>query len=142
MDSSEMGDAQQEPLIKASILAVEDDPTNQALIEEFCHHFQLSGKIAGSAKEALIALKLERFDITLMGVQLPDTNGMELTKIIRNDLGLKIPIIATTAFAQSSQKEKFLNAGMDDYIAKPLDLDVLAQKIQKFMQDKTPDGGK
>ncbi len=77
------------------------------------------------------------FDVILMDIQMPFMDGVEATKAIRSstDPGARkdIPIIALTAYAMHGDREKFLEAGMDDYISKPLRIEDLARALNKFM---------
>lgn len=76
------------------------------------------------------------FDVILMDVQMPEMDGVEATKRIRNSESEKydprIPIIALTAFAMEGDKENFLKSGMNDYVSKPVDFDILEEKINRF----------
>jgi CheY-like chemotaxis protein len=80
-----------------------------------------------SGQEALELLARERFDLVLMDISLPDMNGLEITRRIRAMSGSvgHIPIVAATAHVMRGDRENFLAAGMDDYLAKPLSLDEL-----------------
>jgi two-component system, sensor histidine kinase len=85
-------------------------------------------------KEALDKLQKVDFQLILMDIQLPIMDGYEATDIIRNSFKNKIPIIATTAHAFAGEREKCLAAGMNDYIAKPLQEDAVLAIIQKYIQ--------
>jgi len=90
-----------------------------------------------NGREALNLLADQEFDFILMDVQMPIMDGVEATRAIRNSttIGLKsnIPIIAMTAFAMTGDKEKFLAAGMNDYISKPVEIDTLKEVIERMM---------
>ena len=89
-------------------------------------------------QQALSLLNDKDFDLVLMDVQMPGMNGVETTKAIRNGVASKekraIPIIAMTAYAMDCEKEKFLAAGMDAYVAKPVDMGKLTQVIRLVME--------
>ena len=74
-------------------------------------------------------LKEENFDIILMDMEMPVMNGYEATTFIRKELNIDIPIIAMTANTMAGEKEKCLQLGMNDYITKPLDADLLYEKM-------------
>ncbi|WP_045218470.1 response regulator [Desulfonatronum thioautotrophicum] len=122
------------------ILLVEDDQLNQVptilLLERRGHTVVL----AEDGRQALEMLRREHFDCILMDVQLPEMSGIEATRAIREslDLGEKrtIPIIALTAYAMSGDREKFLQAGMDDYLAKPVMIADLEQVLARTCQLK------
>jgi len=122
------------------ILLVEDDQLNQLptirLLERRGHTVIL----AEDGRQALEILAAQDFDCILMDVQLPEMNGIEATKAIREhpSLGTKrtTPIIALTAYAMAGDKEKFLQAGMDDYLAKPVMVADLEQVLARTCQRK------
>lgn len=110
---------------KLKILLVEDDKINQmvtvALIEKQGHTIE----IANNGIEAISKYKNEKFDLILMDIQMPEMDGIEATKKIRAyelNGNKYTPIIAVTAHAVQGDRERFLEAGMDDYISKPLDI--------------------
>ena len=75
------------------------------------------------------------FDIILMDVEMPEMDGVEATGLIRKreeGTGIRVPIVAMTAHAMSGDKERFLAAGMDGYIAKPVKTQVLRDAIERF----------
>ena len=80
------------------------------------------------------------FDCVLMDVQMPVMDGIEATKKIRSSrLGYEnIPIIALTAYAMRGDREQFLEAGMDDYLAKPVDRDKLLAILKKYLPKSLP----
>jgi CheY-like chemotaxis protein len=91
--------------------------------------------------EALDALARERFDVTIMDVQMPDIDGLEVTRIVRDreSRGVdgsrngRMPIIAVTAHAMSGDRERCLDAGMDGYLSKPIDHATLTQEIRRVV---------
>ena len=111
------------------ILLVEDDAFSLFAGKRMLHKMGYSVTTALDGMEALASLHEQDFDLVLMDIQMPVMDGVEATKAIRgsSDLGGKsqIPIIAMTAYAMTGDKERFLAAGIDDYIAKPVDRDEL-----------------
>ncbi len=110
------------------ILVAEDHPVNQRLarylLEKRGHHVH----IANHGGAAIEAFKNNHFDAVLMDVQMPQTDGYEATRVIREleqASGSHIPIIALTAHAMSGDRERCLESGMDDYLTKPLKADAL-----------------
>ena len=75
------------------------------------------------------------FDLILMDVQLPDINGLEVTKMIKS-INRDIPVIAQTAYAMQGDEVKCLKSGCDDYISKPIDISDLFFKIDRFLGKK------
>jgi two-component system sensor histidine kinase EvgS len=122
------------------VLLVEDDPSNriptQKLLEKVGHEVAL----AENGRQAIELLSAKDFDCVLMDIQMAVMDGIEATRIIRGSdtLGPKtaIPIIALTAYAMDGDKEKFLAAGMDGYVAKPVKIEELLQKISEALAGK------
>jgi PAS domain S-box-containing protein len=92
---------------------------------------------AMNAHDAILLIDSQpQIDVVLMDIRLPDINGMELTRLIKNKKN--IPVIAQTALALSGDRQKVLDAGCDDYITKPIDRLQLLISISKFLVDKKP----
>ena len=128
---------------RRSILITEDNDINQALISEFVRFFGCDIDIANNGQEAVDAVQMKNYDMVLMDIQMPVMDGLTATAIIRN-LNKKyanLPIIAMTAHALSGDREKSLNAGMNDHITKPIDVDHLFQVFTHFLgsPDEIPD---
>jgi PAS domain S-box-containing protein len=105
------------------VLVAEDHPVNQRLAVRLLEKRGHAAVVAGNGKEALAALEKEDFDLVLMDVQMPEMDGFEATAAIRGrEQGGKthIPIVAMTAHAMKGDRERCLAAGMDAYLAKPL----------------------
>jgi CheY-like chemotaxis protein len=116
------GESLPRPVLR--VLLAEDNPVNQRvaarLLEKRGHHVAL----AINGREALAWLERERFDLILMDVQMPELDGIETTAIIRQREkreGGHIPIVALTAHAMHGDRERCLDAGMDNYVNKPID---------------------
>lgn len=127
-------DQQALSLPEIKILVVEDNYFNQLVISEILEKYVPKDniEIAGNGKIGLEKCNDKRFDIIVMDVKMPVLDGYETTKIIRNseDLQLKdIPILAVTANALPNQLEKCLQVGMNDYVTKPVDENLLIEKI-------------
>jgi PAS domain S-box-containing protein len=123
------------------VLVVEDLELNQLLIRTLLDDFGFECEIAANGKLAIERLETKDFDIILMDLQMPEMNGFEATEYIRNKLKLTIPIIALTADVTTIDAEKCIEAGMNDYISKPVDEGKLFRKmialIQKPMSEET-----
>lgn len=116
------------------ILVVEDNPMNQRLAALLLSDWGYEYEIVEDGKEALDILQRIDFQLILMDIQLPIMDGYEATTAIRNDLKSAIPIIATTAHAFAGEREKCLAVGMNDYIPKPLQEDIVLTIIQKYIK--------
>ncbi len=119
------------------ILVAEDNPTNQEIALAILEKAGIAAEIAKNGKEAIEAVRANRFDAVLMDIQMPEIDGYEATKIIRSDKRfVSLPIIAMTAHAMKGDEESCLNAGMDGYISKPINQERLFQTILKFISSE------
>ena len=120
----------------ARVLLAEDHPINQEIAREILERSGALVTIAGNGHEAVQAvLQAEHpFDLVLMDIQMPVMDGFQATALIRQESsGKTLPIIAMTANALSDERERCLNAGMSDHIAKPIDLEELFQVLNKWL---------
>ena len=116
-----------------SILLAEDNPVNQRLAIHFIERLGHTVRLAQTGREALDVLEEEAFDLILMDIEMPEMDGVEATKRIREreaTEGGHIPIVAMTAHALIGDRERFLEAGMDDYISKPISRDRLRDVVR------------
>ena len=111
------------------VLVVEDIALNQLLMKTLLDDFGFELDIAENGKIAIEKLQEKDFDIILMDLQMPEMNGFEATKYIRNTMHSTIPIIALTADVTTVDVDKCKAVGMNDYIAKPVDETELYNKI-------------
>ncbi len=119
-----------DPLVKnIKVLVVEDIVLNQLLMKTLLDDFGFKHDIAANGKIAIEILKKESYDIVLMDLQMPEMNGFEATRYIRDKMNLNIPIIALTADVTTADLEKCMAVGMNDYISKPVDERLLYGKI-------------
>ncbi|WP_343855410.1 PAS domain-containing hybrid sensor histidine kinase/response regulator [Fulvivirga kasyanovii] len=120
-------------LSKLNILVVEDNELNQFLIQSLLQKYNARVKVASDGVEAMETLNKMTFDIILMDIQMPNMDGYEATQKIRANFKQSIPIIAMTAHALVGEKEKCQNAGMNDYITKPIRINDLINCIKKVI---------
>ena len=117
------------------ILVAEDTVVNQKLVSELLRREGHSTVVVGDGHEAVAAIRKERFDLVLMDVQMPTVDGLKATAEIREDengAGEHLPIVAMTASAMRGDREKCLEAGMDDYLTKPIDIASLRETLARF----------
>ncbi|GEM54077.1 hypothetical protein B0A58_06150 [Flavobacterium branchiophilum NBRC 15030 = ATCC 35035] len=119
-----------------SILLVEDNEMNRMVAQNSLQYFKCDVTEAVNGLQAIEMLKKKSFDIILMDIQMPELDGIEATKIIRNELHLNTPIIALSANAFKTEIEKCKNAGMTDYISKPFEEHVLYEIVSKYAAKK------
>jgi signal transduction histidine kinase/CheY-like chemotaxis protein/HPt (histidine-containing phosphotransfer) domain-containing protein len=118
------------------ILLVEDNRVNQFLAMELLTVRGHSVTVATGGREALVLHDRERFDLILMDVQMPDMDGVEAVKAIREREKVghrRTPIVAMTAHAMKGDRERFLEAGMDEYVSKPIRVEELFESIEKVL---------
>lgn len=124
---------------KARILVVEDNITNQQVTVGILKKLGLHADAIADGKEAVKALAAIPYDLVFMDVQMPVMDGLEATRKIRDprsDIGNHdIPVIAMTAHAMQGDREKCLEAGMNDYVSKPLTLQDLAEVLEKWLPE-------
>jgi signal transduction histidine kinase/CheY-like chemotaxis protein/HPt (histidine-containing phosphotransfer) domain-containing protein len=120
------------------ILVAEDARTNQVLIKSLLKRLDLQVTIAEDGNEAVQKALTGQFDLIFMDIEMPNMNGYEATKAIRKE-GLKIPIIALTAYAMKGDDEKCFAAGCDGYISKPIEHKILLQTLSKYLPEGNRD---
>ena len=121
------------------ILVADDNRVNQKLAVHILENFGFSVDVAINGQEVLDKMKKSAFDIILMDVQMPEMDGLQAAAAIRRmekRSGRHIPIIALTAHALKEDRERCLAAGMDDYISKPLKINDLLTKIERFISKR------
>jgi PAS domain S-box-containing protein len=125
------------------ILLAEDNPVNQKLAVRLLEKQGHAVVVAGTGREALGALERERFDVVLMDVQMPEMDGLEATAHIRarEHGGERLPIIGLTAHAMKGDRERCLEAGMDDYLSKPIQLPELFAALARLFPTEPEAGG-
>jgi signal transduction histidine kinase/ligand-binding sensor domain-containing protein/CheY-like chemotaxis protein len=119
------------------ILLAEDNVINQRFAVRTLEKMGHQIFVAQNGAEALVALKVEKVDLVLMDVQMPEMDGLAATREIRRrelDSQEHLPVIAMTAHAMKGDRENCLDAGMDDYIAKPIAREELQQVIERVMK--------
>jgi len=129
-------------LAGVEVLLVEDNTINQQVAREILESEGLVVSIAGNGQEAINALEARLFDIVLMDIQMPIMDGYEATRRIRA-MGkyADLPIIAMTAHAMKGDREKCLDAGMNDHITKPIEMDQLFSLLNMWVpSEKTGKG--
>ena len=129
---------------KLRILLVEDNPANQKVAAYFLQDRGHLVDIAGDGQQALRMTQENCYDVVLMDVQMPGMDGLKATAAIRafERRGRRMPVIAMTAHAMKGDRERCLAAGMDGYLAKPIDARELIFTVESFAAEPAPGGAK
>ena len=120
-----------------NVLLVEDNRVNQSLALHMLKKFGHTTDVAMNGTEAVEAAKSKRYDVILMDIQMPEMDGTEATRLIRTfeaTQGRHTPVVAMTAYAMVGDREKFIAAGMDDYISKPIS----RERLREVLRGITP----
>ena len=125
------------PQFSARVLVAEDNPVNQRVVQALLARLGVQVEIVQDGCEALGARTRGTWDIVFMDCQMPGLDGFEATRSWRRAEGAsgarRVPIIALTANALAGDRELCLEAGMDDYLAKPIRLESLLAMFQKWL---------
>jgi CheY-like chemotaxis protein len=123
------------------VLVVEDNQVNQKLVSALLKKFDCHVDLVGNGLDAVGAVQRVAYDLVLMDVQMPEMDGPTATRAIRALPGTaaRVPIIALTANAMAGQREEYLDAGMDDYVSKPIQVSELAAAMVRCTGGR--DGG-
>jgi len=127
-------------LFYGTVLLVEDNKANQMFMKVILKKFGLNFDIANNGLEAVAMFKERRYDLILMDENMPNMSGLEATKLILNyeksEKLVHTPIIALTANSLVGDKARFLEAGMDEYLSKPLDKNTLQIFLEKYLKKR------
>ncbi len=113
------------------VLVVEDNPLNMELVIEILTSRGFTVHEAIDGEEAIKKAETGEYDLILMDIELPGMDGVEVTKIIKTK-DKKLPIVALTSYAMKGDKERFLKAGFDEYMSKPLDVSDFLKRLEKY----------
>ena len=122
-----------------NVLVAEDNKINQLLAQSLLKRSGHQCTIVTDGLQAVTAVQRGAFDVVLMDVHMPELDGFEATRRIRALPGslCRIPIIALTADALEGDRKKCIEAGMDDYLSKPIDFDALRQMLERWGEVRT-----
>jgi CheY-like chemotaxis protein len=113
------------------VLVAEDNPVNQRIALKMLERLGHDAAVAVNGREALERARVECFDLILMDCQMPEMDGYQAARELRQRGGAP-PIVALTANALEGDKQRCLDAGMDDYLPKPIDLKALAEMVDRW----------
>jgi len=129
-------DASPQPKFSGRVLVAEDSTTNQMLIKLLLEKMGLQVTTAETGKDAVRKALSQSFDLILMDIQMPDMNGYDATRALR-EKALTIPIVALTANAVKGDDKKCISAGCNDYLAKPITSEKLFETICKYLSSES-----
>lgn len=116
------------------VLIIEDNEDNLYMLRFILEQNNISVLVAKSGLEGYNLALAERPDLILMDIQLPDLNGIEVTKKIRqSEIGFSIPIVAISSYAMTGDRQRALDAGCTDYFEKPIDPETIMDGINKYL---------
>ncbi len=124
------------------ILLVDDNQVNRKVASEILHKSGCQVITADSGAKAIevFGANIGHFDLIFMDIQMPEMDGIETTKRLRELYGNKLPkVVAMTAYSMQHDRERFLSEGMDDYVPKPIRAAILVQKVRELVNDPTID---
>jgi PAS domain S-box-containing protein len=126
------------------ILMVEDNLINQKVALKMLNCFGLQAELAGNGRDALAELARQHYDLVLMDCHMPEMDGYATTQALRERERLtgqpRTPVVALTANALTGEREKCIEAGMDDYLAKPFLLEDMAETLTRWLSEEAPPG--
>ena len=122
---------------QARILLAEDNAVNQKVALKTLERLGFKADVVGNGRQAVAALRSARYDLVLMDVQMPEMDGLEATRLARRPgsgvIDPKTPIVALTAHAMAGDRQQCLDAGMDDYLAKPFKASELLEVLERWL---------
>lgn len=118
----------------AAVLVVEDNKVNQLLLRHTLEQWGISVSMALNGSEALELVDEKKFDLVLLDIQMPVMDGYETIRRMRSEIKMSTPVIAMTAYAMPGEKEKCMQAGMNDYLSKPVDFAKMDELLKNFLQ--------
>lgn len=117
-----------------TILIIEDDKLNMKLFKVLLQHEKYHILEAFDAEKGIELARKQKVDLILMDIQLPDMDGLDATRIIKEDPELKdIPVVALTSCAMHGDDKKALQAGCVGYMSKPIDINTFSQTVSQYL---------
>jgi CheY-like chemotaxis protein len=121
---------------RVRVLVVEDNPIDQLVVQSALRRMGYEPQVVTNGQEALTAHEAEPFDVILMDLQMPELDGLATTRVIRaaEPTGRRVPILALTASSSDEDRARCEEAGMDEFLSKPLDLELLAGRVEEWIR--------
>jgi CheY-like chemotaxis protein len=121
-------------LTNTRILVAEDNKMNQLLVKTILNKYQVETEMVENGEDVLTMMRQKNFDLVLMDVQMPKVDGISATLSLRNEISTVIPVIAMTAHVLPGEREKCIDAGMNDYLTKPLDEEEVITMLKRYLE--------
>ncbi|MBE5253514.1 two-component sensor histidine kinase BarA [Mixta mediterraneensis] len=138
LHSRQLSELPASPRLPLTVMAVDDNPANLKLIGALLEEQVQKIVLCNSAGQAIRQARLQPLDVILMDIQMPDIDGIRASEIIRNlPQHAHTPIVAVTAHAIDGEREQLIKAGMNDYLAKPIDENKLSQLLARYTPTPT-----
>ena len=131
--SNEMEQKEKKTFPGVSVLIVEDNKINRLVASKALANLEIEYDLAENGREALEYLKQNTYDAVMMDLMMPEMDGFETSRHIRNDLQLSLPIIACTAKKVKDTEQESYEAGMNDFLSKPFDEDDIREKLNRLL---------
>jgi CheY-like chemotaxis protein/HPt (histidine-containing phosphotransfer) domain-containing protein len=128
--------------VQGRILVVEDDVASQYVAQTLLESLECPARVASGGKEALDLVRTEEFDLVLMDCEMPEMDGYEAARHIRERLERRIPIIAMTASTMMSDRQRCFEAGMDDILPKPFGKSALNEMLGRWLAPQSTTASK
>jgi len=113
------------------VLVVEDNPLNMELVIEILAARGFTVHEAINGEDAIKKAEADNYDLILMDIELPGIDGVEVTKILKAK-NKNVPVVALTSYAMKGDRDRFLAAGFDEYLPKPLDISDFLKRLEKY----------
>ena len=120
------------------VLVAEDNPINALLLKKYLKAWQLNAVIVGNGKEAVDQLREELFDLIIMDTRMPEMDGFQAARAVREELRITTPILSLSATVLPEEVAEALEAGMNDTLSKPFEPEKLHQKIDLLLSTIVP----
>jgi two-component system, cell cycle response regulator DivK len=125
--------------VQEHVLVVEDNERNRRLVLAVLEVAGMVAEAVGTGQEALARCAAGDLDGVLLDIQLPDLDGVQVLQRLRHDpRTMALPVIALTAFAMEGDEARFLDAGFDGYLTKPIDVRRFANQVREVLSDRVP----
>lgn len=131
--SNEMEQQEKKTFPGVSVLIVEDNKINRLVASKALANLEIEYDLSENGREALEYLKQNTYDAVMMDLMMPEMDGFETSRHIRNDLQLSLPIIACTAKKVKDTEQESYEAGMNDFLAKPFDENDIREKLTRLL---------